>query len=74
MPLAEKLTGAKLQETALDGLIEILGGLLTFTLTVVVPIQPFAFVPETVYTVAVLGLATTVAPTVVDKPVEGLQE
>jgi|SRR5690348_14830437 len=50
-----------------------LGAALTVTVTVVVFVHPFAPVPVTVYVVVVTGLAVTVAPTVDDKPVEGLQ-
>src|ERR1044072_476722 len=41
--------------------------------TLVVPVQPFAAVPVTVYVVVTSGYAITTLPVVIDKLVEGLQ-
>jgi hypothetical protein len=44
---------------------------LTVTVTVVVPTQPAALVPVTVYVVVAAGFAVTLVPVVADKPVAG---
>jgi len=43
------------------------------TVTVVVPVQPAALVPVTVYVVVAAGLAETDAPVVAESPVDGVQ-
>ena len=43
----------------------------TVTVTLAVLLQPFEFVPVTVYVLVVVGLAVTLAQVVQDKPVAG---
>ena len=66
--------GVALRQTALNGANETVGGVFSETLTDVVPIQPFASVPVTVYTVAIAGDAMTVAPVAALSPSAGLHE
>ena len=52
----------------------IVGSAFTVTVTVAVLLQPFEFVPVTVYVLVVVGLAVTLAQVVQDKPVAGDHE
>ena len=60
-------------QMVLAGVMVTLMGGPTVTVTLAVPVQPFASVDVTVYVMVEVGLAFTVAPVVVFKPVEGLQ-
>jgi hypothetical protein len=68
-PLAVKVPEAPAQMVI--GAALIAGNGLTVTVTVVVPVQPFAVVPVTVYVVVAVGFAVTVAPEVALNPVAG---
>ena len=60
--------------TGTAGLIVIAGIAFTVTATVALDTVPYELVPLTVYVVLVVGLATTMAPLVLLKPVEGDHE
>ena len=56
-----------------DELVIAIEGTLTVTVTVPIEVHPVAFCEVTVYVVLLVGVAITIAPVVVFKPVEGDQ-
>ena len=70
-PVAVSVVLEPLQMVAAGTLM--VGNGLTVTVTVVVPTQPAAEVPVTVYVVVVVGFAVTLAPVVALNPVAGDQ-
>jgi hypothetical protein len=70
--LAVNVVDPPAQIVAALALIVANGWFTTFTVTVSVSTQPFAFVPVTVYVVVTVGLATTLAVFVAANPVDGL--
>ena len=63
---------APLQIVGEAGVTETTGAGFTVTVTFCVDVQP-AEVPVTVYVVVLAGLAVTIAPLVVERPLSGLQ-